>query len=544
MPISREPRLSRIGRGRGCPERALRSVQEAYALLVEQAIREWFAEHGLTQDAAPKVSPRARKLVDDAMRTIQASADRDLRKVERVLGAKAAGGQALLDAFRTRNVRLIKTAGEKTIARLDAALKEHGNLHRDALTKKLLEVADVSRSRARFWAVDQTLKLNAAVTRAKHESLGIVKYVWRTSRDGSVRDEHAALEGKTFRYDDPPETGTGKHNPGEDYWCRCHADPVLEDIEVPKPKRQPRQPRVAKPRKPKVVREHTRAHWQQHYEQDGFGSASNSLSYGRATYERSGALSAKKLDALFATLEKERAIPHQWRADLLSMQRWTQPKYRTKVVTGRAPTTVAEIARVLAEDGRIGFAAALRARAAIAEHLTQTKGVVIRADVRDRKNDPRALDATRAMLQKFGRFSAVEVPVGQVLVYDLHRDYYTGGRGGDVHTKGKPKVVAHELGHALETSSDARLRRAEAFLERRGRGLEIKPLNELVPGNYPDVTERAYDDRFWDPYVGKIYSSATEITSMGVQHLLDEDGGGRLLREDPEHFWFTLGQFQ
>lgn len=205
-------------------------MQAAYSLAVEAAIREWFAAHrGLVQDAAePRGRARARQLVDQAVRSIESSTNAELQTIERIQGARAAGGAQLLEAFRSRNVALIVTVDESTKARLDAALKRWGNLHVNDLTAKLLEVADVSRSRARFWARDQTLKLAAAVTRAKHESLGIVEYVWRSSNDGTVRPSHAALDGKTFRYDDPPETGTGVHNPGEDYQCRCHADPVLE----------------------------------------------------------------------------------------------------------------------------------------------------------------------------------------------------------------------------------------------------------------------------------------------------------------------------
>jgi SPP1 gp7 family putative phage head morphogenesis protein len=228
------PRRQRIGRSRSAPPAALRAMQRAYARVVEGTIRSWFARHrSLVQDAQPVGVLR---LVEQAMHSIESSVDADVRKIEKVVGAEAAGGAQLLQAFRKRNVGLIKTVGAQTKARLDAALKRYGNLHVEALTAKLIEVADVSRSRARFWAVDQTLKLNADIVQAKHESLGIEEYVWRTSRDGSVRETHAALEGKRFRYDNPPETGTGKHNPGQDFRCRCHADPVLEPAVKPKPK--------------------------------------------------------------------------------------------------------------------------------------------------------------------------------------------------------------------------------------------------------------------------------------------------------------------
>ena len=46
-------------------------------------------------------------------------------------------------------------------------------------------------------------------------------YVWRTREDGKVRPSHAANDGHVFAWDDPPPTG----NPGEDYGCRCVAEP-------------------------------------------------------------------------------------------------------------------------------------------------------------------------------------------------------------------------------------------------------------------------------------------------------------------------------
>lgn len=50
-------------------------------------------------------------------------------------------------------------------------------------------------------------------------------YIWRTRRDGKVRSSHAEREGQIFSWDDPPEGG----HPGEDYGCRCTAEPYLPE---------------------------------------------------------------------------------------------------------------------------------------------------------------------------------------------------------------------------------------------------------------------------------------------------------------------------
>ncbi len=46
-------------------------------------------------------------------------------------------------------------------------------------------------------------------------------YIWRTQSDNRVRSSHAANNGKIFAWNNPPETG----HPGEDYNCRCVAEP-------------------------------------------------------------------------------------------------------------------------------------------------------------------------------------------------------------------------------------------------------------------------------------------------------------------------------
>lgn len=48
-------------------------------------------------------------------------------------------------------------------------------------------------------------------------------YIWRTVGDEKVRGEHAARNGKRFSWDNPPEGG----HAGEDYNCRCWAEPLV-----------------------------------------------------------------------------------------------------------------------------------------------------------------------------------------------------------------------------------------------------------------------------------------------------------------------------
>lgn len=48
------------------------------------------------------------------------------------------------------------------------------------------------------------------------------RYIWHAVGDDHVRHDHALREGRVFDWDQPPEGG----HPGEDYNCRCWAEPL------------------------------------------------------------------------------------------------------------------------------------------------------------------------------------------------------------------------------------------------------------------------------------------------------------------------------
>jgi len=87
---------------------------------------------------------------------------------------------------------------------------------------------DVTDSRARLIARDQTAKLNGRFTQERQTDAGIDSYVWRTVGDERVRETHAEADGNTYPWAEPPEVTDGNH-PGEDYQCRCWAEPVLPE---------------------------------------------------------------------------------------------------------------------------------------------------------------------------------------------------------------------------------------------------------------------------------------------------------------------------
>jgi SPP1 gp7 family putative phage head morphogenesis protein len=85
---------------------------------------------------------------------------------------------------------------------------------------------------AHLTALDQIRKVSESVNAARMQSLGVEEYVWiATGGERYPRKlHHRHLNGRTFRYDDPPviDERTGERGkPGDAINCRCRARPVL-----------------------------------------------------------------------------------------------------------------------------------------------------------------------------------------------------------------------------------------------------------------------------------------------------------------------------
>lgn len=141
--------------------------------------------------------------------------------------------QKAIDRWVDENVSLIMTVPAETLGNMRTIVKD-GFVNGKSTTSIMKEIQhkyNVEKSHARLLARDQIGKLNAAVTKAQQQDAGIEEYIWCTCGDGRVRDSHKALNGKRFRWDEPPIVDSKKNrrcHPGEDYQCRCRAKPVFK----------------------------------------------------------------------------------------------------------------------------------------------------------------------------------------------------------------------------------------------------------------------------------------------------------------------------
>lgn len=133
--------------------------------------------------------------------------------------------QAAMVAATKANIELITSIPSQYLEKVGNAVTSNfvEGMRWEDLAKTIEQVGDVTESRAKLIARDQTSKMNSSFNEERQTSLGIDQYIWQTSGDERVREEHAANDGQIFDWSNPPATG----HPGEDIQCRCVAIPYF-----------------------------------------------------------------------------------------------------------------------------------------------------------------------------------------------------------------------------------------------------------------------------------------------------------------------------
>ena len=90
---------------------------------------------------------------------------------------------------------------------------------------------DVSESKARLIARTETAKINAALTQARSEALGISCYEWLSALKDTTRESHAEMHEQIVDYDNPPtlDEPEGEYHAGEAPNCFCWQNPCVLD---------------------------------------------------------------------------------------------------------------------------------------------------------------------------------------------------------------------------------------------------------------------------------------------------------------------------
>ena len=131
-------------------------------------------------------------------------------------------------AFTAENVALIKSIPQKYFTEVEKEIVSdmRTGLRWEGIAKNLDRRFEVAEGHAKLVARDQVGKFMGELNKQRQQDLGVTSFIWRTARDNRVREEHQALEGEEFTWDNPPAEGI----PGEPINCRCMAEPVVKPI--------------------------------------------------------------------------------------------------------------------------------------------------------------------------------------------------------------------------------------------------------------------------------------------------------------------------
>lgn len=304
-----------------------------------------------------------------------------------------------------------------------------------------------------------------------------------------------------------------------------------EGAKIAAPAKQPKV-KAAKPppAAPAVKPEHTDAHWLQTYAH--LGSAAEQAAAGRAAFER----------GLDQTLEEAKVklgkdFPGTW------------PVLDYALKYSKKGATIREASGSVLSSKRSN----LEACAALVGHLDTVAGghAPIKVKVLGlpvKKNPNRAkdvLDQCKAEVETLRAVLAPTVDAGTPKI-----KFVSGSRAqqsnGQIRIGGRPGSLVHEWGHEIEERNPEIHKACVAFLNARTVGEAVVSLSKVTGRSGFRRDEVCKQDKFRNPYAGKIYSNprtgdlwATEILSMGLEWLALDSFSS--YAEDSEHFLFLLG---
>jgi SPP1 gp7 family putative phage head morphogenesis protein len=184
-----------------------------------------------------KSKPMAKKFAKQADRASSVAVHSSLKELS---GGLSLGTRKLdpdtreiLKATIEENVGLIKSIPQKYLGEVQGAVMRSitSKNGMNDLIPALQKYKGITYRRARFIAADQTRKANSALSNGRLQKLGIEEFEWVHTASPHPRHLHEKLDGKIFRFDDPPVIQKDpeiKGLPAQLPGCRCRALPVFK----------------------------------------------------------------------------------------------------------------------------------------------------------------------------------------------------------------------------------------------------------------------------------------------------------------------------
>lgn len=162
----------------------------------------------------------------------------NIRKILRDAGmtVKLIWTPQIRDAYQAvigENVGLIKSIPQQFLGSVEGDVMRAVSMGMDlsTLTEKLQDAYGVTKRRAKNIARDQAAKANAAITKERHEQLGITHGIWRHSgASREPRESHVNMNGKEFELAKGAYLDGEWVLPGQAINCRCTWRPVIATL--------------------------------------------------------------------------------------------------------------------------------------------------------------------------------------------------------------------------------------------------------------------------------------------------------------------------
>lgn len=185
---------------------------------------------------APWARTVARYMLADVARRNEQQWFANSKEMGRALRAelREAPTGMLLHALQDEQVELITSLPKQAAQRVHELTQQAMVDSRRAtdIAKDILKTGEVTKARAQLIARTEVSRAQSNLTQARAMYAGSQGYIWRTSKDGDVRDTHRAMEGVYVPWDKPPKTDKNldPYHAGCGPNCRCWAEPVLPDL--------------------------------------------------------------------------------------------------------------------------------------------------------------------------------------------------------------------------------------------------------------------------------------------------------------------------
>lgn len=139
--------------------------------------------------------------------------------------------QQIQTGLREEVKTLIKSLpGDAAVRAQDLAFEAAmGGVRANKLVEDIQASGKVSKSRAKLIARTEIARATTIMTQTRAQSIGSDSYIWHSSKDGRVRDSHAAMNGKKVKWSDPPTLDGLTGHAGELPNCRCYPEPIIPD---------------------------------------------------------------------------------------------------------------------------------------------------------------------------------------------------------------------------------------------------------------------------------------------------------------------------